>query len=212
MQVGEFSQRGTEWSVSVPSREEQLGSGGTHALDRAPDDEGELAAYFDSIEPSKLAACWVGCVVDVLVLWKHNGRHFSIAKLAEAMRTVARRLHGVRFEEVIIVPVETTQPQNPKATPLVNGEPEFTFETSPAPAPKSGAGPKNPALVSLIAKLDKAPVGARIEVRKYLPDMPPRTIGMTLAALKRNKAVQGVIGYRDGLGRYILKREAESKK
>ena len=91
-----------------------------------------------------------------------------------------------------------------RAVPLgVDGTPEIVINTDEAPQEKKGAA-KHPAVVGLVEKLSKAPVGAWIIVPE--PVAKYKAVAFTLAGMHRRGLFKGITAYRDGAGRTIVKK------
>jgi hypothetical protein len=83
------SAEGTYARFAAGLRPGARGSRGVNVIDEAPGAMEDLAAYFLALEPARLAACWVACVVDASM------HRFATADIARALVVVAERLHGV---------------------------------------------------------------------------------------------------------------------
>lgn len=188
------------------------GCGVIAAVDAAPLDEADLAAYFAGLDETRLRGCWVACVCDALVRREYLGAGLDVGNLARCLVVVAERLHGVQYKEVVVVE-SSSRPQ--KATPLIPATPvgaaavlvepeDGAIHTESAPAPWIGPK-KNVGILALVERLAGAPAGAWLVVPSALGK--PRNVGAAIAGLHRRGLHPTIISYRDALGRSIIKKE-----
>lgn len=148
-------------------------------LDDAPMEIGELRAWFCTLPLDELAGVWVAAVVDAYT------RQEPVSALATTLCVVAERLHGVKFQEIIMAPTPATLTPPPAER---NGiKPKATPMGPPAPeGVEAGFGEAPPA---------KAKPGRHAEIHAYaltLPEggwfvwkNPPGKPGMTVSAWNR---------------------------
>ena len=178
-------------------------------INNAPIDERDLPGYFESLREEQLAKCWVACIADAILL---GG---GVGHITRGLIVVARRLHGLRFEEVLMdnpkvnpahttaVPASTVRAK-PAIPPEGDGEPEIQIHTTEAPQPKKGAV-RNPEIIRLVERLIAAPVGAWLQVPESVAKY--TKVSAVLRGLHKSGLHKGIVAYRDGAGRSIVKKE-----
>lgn len=115
----------SQYVAGLTNKHNKRGRGLRNDIDNAPGHLGDLAAYFVSLKPERLASCWVACMVDAV-------DPEQAGNVARALLVVATRLHGVKFENPVTSPHPLRSPPMPTEAPARTPPPAWPQQINKA--------------------------------------------------------------------------------